>query len=57
MMRNKEKSLNIAVIMKSKVMGSKAVMKRNIKEALKQALMWERKYKTWIMKGILQSMC
>jgi len=90
MMRNKEKSLKIIVILKSKVMGSKAVMKRNImaanttismrvmkhktvkgksmtvmkkavtktnKAALKQAMMRARKYKTWIMKGILQSMC
>ena len=90
MMRNKAKSLNIVVIMKSKVMGSEAMMKRNImaastaisirvmkhktvkgksmtvikkavtkknKAALKQAMMRARKYKTWIMKGILQSMC
>ena len=90
MMRNKAKSLNIAVIMKRKVMGSEAMIKRNImaantaigmrvmkhktvkgksmtvmkkavtetnKAALKQAMMRARKYKTWIMKGILQSMC
>ena len=90
MMRNKAKSLNIAVIMKRKVMGSEAVIKRNImvantamsmrvmkhktvkgksmtvmkkavtktkKETLKQAMIRERKYKTWIMKGILQSIC
>ena len=90
MMRNKAKSLNIAVIMKSKVMGSEAVMKGNIMEAsttisirvmkhktvkgksmtvikkavtktnkaaLKKVMMRARKYKTWIMKGILQSMC
>ena len=56
MMRNKSKSLNIAVIMKRKLMGSKAVTKTN-KAALKQAMMRASKYKTWIMKGILQSMC
>ena len=90
MMRNKAKRLNIAVIMKRKVMGIEAVMKGNImaasttisirvmkyktvkgksmtvmkkavtetnKAALKQAMMRDRKYKTWIMKGILQIMC
>ena len=44
MMRNKAKSLNIAVIMKSKVMGSKTVTRID-KTTLKQAMMRVRKHK------------
>ena len=45
MTRNKAKSLNIAVIMKRKVMGSKAVTRID-KTALKKAMMRARKHKT-----------
>ena len=45
MMRNKAKSLNIAVIMKSKVMGSKVVTRID-KTTVKQAMMRAIKHKT-----------
>ena len=35
----------------------KKAMTKTKQAALKQAMMRARKYKTWIMKGILQSMC
>ena len=56
MMRNKAKSLNIAVIMKSKVMGSKGV-RRIDKTTLKQAMMRASKHNTQSIEVILQSMC
>ena len=46
MMRNKAKSLNITVIMKSKVMGSKAVMKGNIMAACTSISIRVMKHKT-----------
>ena len=46
MMRNKAKRLNIAVIMKRKVMGSKEVIKRNIMAANTAISMRVMKHKT-----------
>ena len=55
-------AISMRVIKHKTVKGkSMTVMKKEMtktnKATLKQALMRERKYKTWIMKGILQSMC
>ena len=46
MMKNKAESLNIAVIMKRKVMGSEAVMKGNIMAASTTITIRVMKYKT-----------
>ena len=50
-------------VMKYKIVKGKSMtiikkaLKNTNKASLKQEMMRARKYKTWIMKGILQSMC